>query len=254
MASGKSLVGIPLTLNVALVESALQLVPREIQSDSQIKRYAERRMRKPGEVLLDRAYHHTAMQKLARKRFRLPIEKMGRPDIIHNTLLQILETPLNWENRLRVFIHTQDNYVISINSKIRLPKNYLRFVGLIEQLFATKQVPERGAPLMKVEKSTVQSLITRVRPSHVIGFSILGQPALMRTVADELGKMVEPLVFVGGFPRGHFSNETHKTLNSMIKVDRQPLDAWVVAGRFVYDFEWAIGVAQERIKTKNDKP
>ena len=253
MDSRKSLVDPSMTLNVALVESALQLVPQEIQSDSQIKRYAERRMRKPGEVLLDRAYHHTAMQRLARKRFRLPVEKMGRPDIIHNTLLQILETPLNWENQLRVFIHTQDDYVVSINPKIRLPKNYLRFVGLIEQLFTTKQVPERGAPLMKVEKGTVHSLITRVRPSHVLGFSILGQPTLMRTVADDVGKMAEPLVFVGGFPRGHFSNETHKTLKSMFRVDRRSLDAWVVAGRFVYDFEWAIGVAQERIKTKNDK-
>jgi len=245
---------ISLTLNLALVEAALQLVPREIQSDAQVKKYAERRMKRPTEVLLDRAFHHTAMQKLARKRFRLPVEKMGRPDIIHSTLLQILETPLNWENQLRVFIHTQDDYVISINPQIRLPKNYIRFIGLIEQLFARKQVPERGEALMKIEKGTVRSLITRIRPSQVLGFSVLGQPTLMRTAAKDAGRTNNPLVCIGGFPRGHFSNETTQLLNSTLKVDRESLDAWVIAGRFVYDFEWIIGVAQQRIKTKNEQP
>ena len=243
-----------MTLNLALVECALQLVPTEIQSHSQIKAYAERRMKKPPEVLLDRTFHHSAMQKLARMRFRLPVEKMGRPDIVHNTLLQVLETPLNWEKQLRVFVHTQDDYVISVSPKIRLPKNYVRFVGLIEQLFAKKQVPERGEPLMKIEKGTVQSLISSIRPTQVLGFSVLGKPKLMRTIAKEAGDMVNPAVVFGGFPRGHFSSETVRGLNSMFKVDRESLDAWVVAGRFVYDFEWAIGVAQERIKNKNEQP
>lgn len=246
--------GISLTLNLALVESALQLVPTEIQSHSQIKRYAERRTKKPSEVLLDRAFHHAAMQKLARKRTRLHVEKMGRPDIVHNTLLQILEIPLNWENQLRVFVHTQDDYLISVNPKIRLPKNYVRFVGLLEQLFAQKQVPEQGDALMKIEKGTVQMLVSRIDPSQVLGFSVLGQPTLMRTVANDAAHLTNPLVLIGGFPRGHFSTETKHALSSIFKVDRESLDAWVVAGRFVYDFEWAIGVAQERIKAKNDRP
>jgi rRNA small subunit pseudouridine methyltransferase Nep1 len=244
----ENLAGISLTLNLALVESALQLVPQEIQSDPQIKKYAARRLKKPEEVLLDRAFHHEAMQRLARKRPRLAIERMGRPDIVHTTLLQVLETPLNWENQLRVFIHTQEDYVISINPKIRLPKNYVRFVGLIEQLFAEKRVPERGDPLMELERCTVQRLINRVRPGRVLGFSILGQPILLRTVAEETAGMVNPLVFIGGFPRGHFSDNTRRALNSTFKVDRERLDAWIVAGRFVYDYEWAIGLAQERIK------
>jgi rRNA small subunit pseudouridine methyltransferase Nep1 len=211
-------------------------------------------MKNPAEVLLDRSFHHTAMQRLARRQFPLPVEKMGRPDIVHNTLLQILETPLNWENQLRAFVHTQDDYVISINPKIRLPKNYIRFIGLIEQLFAEKQVPKSGDALMKIEKGTVQSLIARVRPSQVIGFSILGRPTLMRKVAEDVGKISDPLVFIGGFPRGHFSDETRGALNSMSKIDRESLDAWVVAGRFVYDYEWAIGVAPNRIKAKNEHP
>ena len=254
MRSRERFAGISLTLNLALVESALQIVPAEVQSHAEIKKYAERRMKRPSEVLLDRSFHHNAMQKLARKHFRLPVERMGRPDIVHNTLLQILETPLNWENHLRVFVHTQDDYVISVNPKIRLPKNYIRFVGLIEQLFAEERVPERGDVLLRIEKGTVQSLIAHIQPSKVLGFSVLGQPMLLRAAAKEAGDIANPLVFIGGFPRGHFSDQTTRVLSSMFKVDRRSLDAWVVAGRFVYDFEWAIGVAQQRINVKNDRP
>ena len=237
-----------LTLNLAIVESALQVVPREIQSHPQIRRYAERRMKKPEEVLLDRAFHNAAMHKLARKGYHLPVERMGRPDIVHNTLLQVLETPLNWENKLRVFVHTQDDYVISINPQIRLPKNYVRFVGLIEQLFSMGRVPERGDPLMQVEKNTLRKLADRLQASDVVGFSTLGRSELLRNVTDLIGRSKEPLVCIGGFPRGHFSEETMRSLNSTFKVDSESLDAWVVAGRFVYDFEWVIGVAQKRVK------
>lgn len=239
-------------MTLALVESALQLVPPEIQSHPQIKRYAKQRLKEPHEVLLDRSFHHAAMQKLARKRYGVPVEKMGRPDIIHNVLLQTLETPLNWEGQLRVFIHTQDGYLISINPKIRLPKNYVRFVGLIEQLFAEKRVPEKGEPLMQIERDNLRQLARKVQASEVIGFSILGKPTLMRTAAQLASVRKNPLAFVGGFPRGHFIEETRRILGTTFCVDRESLDAWVVAGRFVYDFEWAIGVAQNRSKPKND--
>lgn len=237
-----------LILNLALVESALQLVPREIQLYPQIKKYAARRAKSVNEVLLDRAFHHAAMQKLARIGFRLPVEKMGRPDIVHNTLLQVLETPLNWEHKLRVSVHTQDDHIITVDPKIRLPKNYVRFVGLIEQLFQKGRVPEEGPPLMQVEKGNVERLVRQLQPSEVIGFSILGQPRLMRAVAEQASHSNNPLAVIGGFPRGHYSDKTRAAMKSVLKVDRHSLDAWVVGGRFVYDFEWAIGVAQQRIK------
>jgi rRNA small subunit pseudouridine methyltransferase Nep1 len=237
-----------MTLNLVLVESALQLVPAEIQTHTQIRQYARRRQKSAGEVLLDRAFHHAAMQKLIRTRYPIPADKMGRPDIVHNTLLQILETPLNWEGHLRVFVHTQDDHVISISPIVRLPKNYIRFVGLIEQLFQENQVPKKGAPLLRIEKMPLQSLVKRIEPSRVVGFSTLGSPTLMRKAAMSAGKLREPLVFVGAFPRGHFTGETRQLMDDMFSVDRRSLDAWIVAGRFVYDFESAIGLAEKRIK------
>jgi rRNA small subunit pseudouridine methyltransferase Nep1 len=237
-----------MTLTLVLVESALQLVPLEIQAHPQVKEYAKRRQKSPGEVLLDRAFHHAAMQRLARTHYKIPPEKMGRPDIVHNTLLQVLETPLNWEGHLQTFVHTQADYVLSINPKIRLPKNYVRFVGLIEQLFAQGQVPGTGEPLLRIEKTSLLELVGKVKPTRVLGLSILGKPMLLREVAQQASGLKDPMVLVGGFPRGHFADNTRNLTNEMFRVDRRSLDAWVVAGRFVYDFEWSIGLAQSRVK------
>jgi len=237
-----------MVLTLALVESALQLVPQEIQSHPQIKRSSRQRGKDSNQLLLDRTFHHAAMQQLAKRTPSIHAEKMGRPDIVHTTLLQIIETPLNWEEQLRVLVHTQDNHIITVNPKIRLPKNYIRFVGLIEQLFRCKKVPEDGEPLLTVEKGGLGELARKVEPSKVLGFSRLGKPALMRRVAEDAASFKKPLALVGGFPRGHFAEETKRLANEIFCVDRNPLDAWVVAGRFVYDFEWAIGLAQNRLK------
>jgi rRNA small subunit pseudouridine methyltransferase Nep1 len=237
----------PLTL--ALIESALQLVPDEIRSHPQIKRYAERRKKNASEVLLDRAHHHAAMRTLAELKYSIPTERMGRPDIVHNTLLQVLETPLNWEGQLRVFVHTQDDRIITINPKIRLPKNYQRFVGLIEQLFTQGKVPAEGEALLSGRNGNLHDLIRIIKPTKVVGFSRLGMPHLLREVANQLSELKAPLALIGAFPRGHFSEETRRSIQELYSIDRDSLNAWVVAGRLVYDFEWSIGLAQSRVKT-----
>jgi rRNA small subunit pseudouridine methyltransferase Nep1 len=238
-------------LTLALVESALQLIPEEIRAHPEVRLYAKRRRKLPEEVLLDRGFHNAAMRQLARTHYKIPVEKMGRPDIVHNTLLQVLETPLNWQGQLRTFVHTQDNHVVTINPKVRLPKNYVRFVGLIEQLFAEGRVPRNGQPLLSVEKMSIRGFLTKIRPSKVLGFSILGKPMLLREAAQYASRFEEPLVFVGGFPRGHFDKKTRSVVTELFRIDARSLDAWIVAGRFVYDFEWSIGLAKSRLRQEN---
>lgn len=237
-------------LSLILAESALQRVPKEIQSHPQIKQYAGHRRKAPGEVLLDRAFHHAAMQRLARTKHPIPSWKMGRPDIVHNTLLQVLETPLNWEGGLEVYVHTQEDSVIWVNPQVRLPKNYIRFVGLIEQLYQDKRVPNKDKPLLRIEPFGLEHLFQKLAPDVRIGFSRIGKPELMRNVAELVKKAERPLVLIGGFPRGHFHEATDELVSHLYSVDKEPLDAWVVAGRFVYDFEWAIGLAQHRLRTQ----
>jgi len=237
-----------MTISFVLVESALQRVPDSIRAHPQIKRYVTKRGKDIENVLLDRAYHHSSMKSLARMGYPLSIEKMGRPDIIHNALLQVLETPLSWEGHLQVLIHTQDDYVITVNSKIRLPKNYVRFVGLIEQSFDQQRVPLEAEPLLAIKRMTLPQLIKNVNPDRVIGFSTLGQPELLRVVAERICKFNHPMVFIGAFPRGHFRDETRQLVDEIYRIDREGLDSWIVAGRFVYDCESSLGITNNRLK------
>ena len=237
-----------MSLTLVFVEAAMQIVPEEIRSHPQIRRYASKRGKSRDEVLLDRAFHHSAMKQLSRTSRRWIPEKMGRPDIVHNALLQVLETPLNWENRLKVRIHTQDGRLISINPNIRLPKNYTRFIGLVEQLFSENRVPLDGEPLISVEEKSLEQFVAELAPSKVVGFTRIGKPELLRNVANSTAKATDPMIFIGAFPRGHFTENTNRLMNETYSVDNHSLDAWIVAGRFVYDFEWAIGIPEKRLK------
>jgi rRNA small subunit pseudouridine methyltransferase Nep1 len=164
-------------------------------------------------------------------------EKRGRPDIAHITLLQILSSPLNKEGRLRSFVHTINDDVIQVDGKTRLPRNYDRFVNLIEQLFVDRRVPPQGDPLLTVKKSSIQELLETVQPSVTVAFSSIGTPTTMRNVCRDLARERFPTVLIGGFAHGHFSKTISDLADMVVSIYHEPLDAWVVASRVVYEYE-----------------
>jgi len=54
-----------------------------------------------------------------------------RPDITHQCLLALLDSPLNKAGHLQVYIHTNQNVLIEINPSIRIPRTFRRFCGLM---------------------------------------------------------------------------------------------------------------------------
>lgn len=57
-----------------------------------------------------------------------------RPDITHQCLLTLLDSPLNKAGKLQVYITTTSNQVIKINPATRIPRTYKRFASLFAQL------------------------------------------------------------------------------------------------------------------------
>jgi len=119
-------------LNFVLAESALELVPKEIRKQPAVSSDARRREKDSSEILLDRSFHHSAMAKLKDS------EKRGRPDLVHGALLSVTGTPLYLEGKVRVYVHTYDDVVVEVLPKTRIPKSYLRFRGLMEQVLSGK--------------------------------------------------------------------------------------------------------------------
>jgi len=175
-------------------------------------------------------------------------EKRGRPDIVHFCLLEALGSPLNKEGLLRTYVHTINDYVISIEPETRLPKNFNRFIGLIEDLFERRCVPPSGKTLLSLEEKGLAELIRTIDPTYIIAFERGGEPKTFEEVALKLAEEDRPAVLVGGFPHGEFSEGIIKLANETVCVDPEVLEAWIVVSRIIYEYERAIGLPRRRLE------
>ena len=185
---------------------------------------------------MDQSYHHSAILRLGK-----PGIGRGRPDIVHFCLLLALGSPLNSDNQLTCFVHTRDDHVITIDPRVRLPRNTDRFTALVEQLYQSSVVPSSGPPLMKLRRESLKDLLSKISSDSIVALTTLGLPKPMEAVAAGLREMKRPVLIVGGFPAGHFSDQTMKLASGKFRIDRRKLEAWTVVGRAVYDYEKAIG-------------
>ncbi len=228
-------------LILIIAESALEMVPKSIWDDPAIQRDVKRRGKSPSKILLDRSYHHSAMIKLKNS------GKRGRPDIVHFTLLEALGSPLNKEGFLQTYVHTIDDHVIDVDPQARLPRNYNRFVGLMEQLFELGKIPPTGKPLMMIRKQSIAQLLTELKPTYTIAFTRLGKLMQLDEAVAKLVKEEKPIAIVGGFPRGHFAGELLKLVDETVCFDPEMLDTWTVTSRLINEYEKAIGLPAKRL-------
>lgn len=220
-------------LTLVFVEAALETVPERIWRHSSVKKQAERQGKSPSEILLDRALHHHAMQKLPKS------EKRGRPDIVHMCLLNALGTPLNWQGNLSTYVHTGQGKLISVAPTVRLPRNYNRFIGLMEQLFSTGSIPPGEGNLLNIQETSLKDLIRQVSPSVVVALSSHGVRTELSELCKSLVSGARPLVMLGAYPHGPMEPETTALSDSCISICDAVLDAWTVTARLIYQFELA---------------
>ena len=223
-------------LSLILAESSIELVPNEIAGHPAIVKSAKRKKKDPRRLVLDQSYHHAAILRLGKSGIG-----RGRPDIVHFSLLVALGSPLNTDNQLNCCVHTRDDHVITIDPGTRLPRNTDRFTALIEQLYQDSVIPSSGLTLLKLKKESLKNLLNTIDPDKVVALTTLGSQKPMEEVAQVLHEAKRPVMLVGGFPTGHFSEGTMKLASEKIRVDRRNLEAWTVVARAVYDYEKAIG-------------
>lgn len=224
-------------LTIVFVETALELVPFQMYEHPSVRRNAKRRGKKPDETLLDRSLHHFGMIELANS------EKRGRPDIIHICLLEALSSPLNRVGSLNVWINTLQDFTIKINPKTRLPRDYNRFKSLIEQVFTNGKAPKNTSePLLKLKKQSLKELIEELKPSFTIAMTSHGESITLENLGKKLSTEKHPLVFIGAYPSGPMHQNTLRLAKKRFKIYKDPLEAWTVTSRLVYEYEKSIGI------------
>ncbi|MDG6898529.1 MAG: ribosome biogenesis protein [Nitrososphaerota archaeon] len=222
-------------LSLILAESALELIPRELWRDPSVVSDARRRGIEPSRILLDRSFHHRAMLRLK------DAEKRGRPDLVHVALLSASGTPLYLGGMARVFVQTHGDVTIEIAERTRIPKSYLRFRGLMEQVLFEK--PRSG--LLTVAQSDVARLLEELRPARAIGLSTRGRAVPMADLVSMMAATRNPALVVGGFAHGHFSPKTTDAFDDLVSIGEHHLDAHVVVARVLYELEKGIDQAND---------
>ena len=214
-----------------IAEAALEVIPKSLWRFPSVIKQSKSRGKKPGEMFLDRSYHHFEMLKMKDHK------KRGRPDLIHFALLEVTSAPLFLKNRLNVCVHTFDDKVIFLDKSVRLPKSYFRFEGLMEQLFKVGKIVSNGQCLLEILDMDLKKLMRKIKPSSVIGLSRYGLPTSFEGIADELTNKERPVLVVGGFPHGYFSENTNRCFTKISSIGDQAMAANVVIARVIYEYE-----------------
>ncbi|KAI8471599.1 MAG: pre-rRNA processing protein [Monoraphidium minutum] len=167
-----------------------------------------------------------------------------RPDIAHQALMMILDSPLNKAGKLKaLYVHTSKNVLIQINPKVRLPRTFKRFCGLMVQLLQKLSIRATNGPdkLMRIIKGPV----TRHLPAGArrVGFSHSSDTLV--TIASwgaglKDADLQNPIVFVvGGFAHGTIDQSY---VDEFLSVSQFPLSAAYAISRITNAMEARWGI------------
>ncbi|MEM1700050.1 MAG: 16S rRNA methyltransferase [Desulfurococcaceae archaeon] len=225
-------------LILLLLEASLETVPSSIVHHPSVVKTAKRRSKKPLEMLLDVSLHYHAMRDLPKR------EKRGRPDIVHVSLLEALESPLCKNNLLKIGVHTIGGHAIFVDSSTRIPKNYNRFVGLMEQLFKYGKVPPNAEnPLLYVKTIELKHFLRELGARGLILLREVCEykplPEIVKqAVADKMA------IGIGAFPHGDFEESTLKEANYCYSIYSKPLSTLIVVSRVISSAERTFGLME----------
>lgn len=219
-------------ISLILAESALELVPGKLRHHPSVVHHAGKMGKRPSEILLDNSYHFAAMKGIKNEL------KRGRPDLVHFSILEAVTIPLYRKDRLRLYVHTADDKVISFSQSIRIPKSYHRFAGLMEKLYKEKKVSSNSETLLEIKDQTFCELLRELNPSKTIGFSSRGVAQSYEQAATKIPK--DGCVVIGGFQKGDFSDSVSDGIDELYSVGDESLEGHVVVARLLYEYEKTI--------------
>lgn len=216
-------------ISLILAESALELVPLELQDHPSVLSHAQKQGKNPSEILLDNSWHFAAMKGIKNE------IKRGRPDLVHFSILEATTIPLYLQNKIKIYVHTIDDKVIYIGQNVHIPKSYHRFEGLIEKLFLEKTIQTDTSILLEIKEKSFSELINEIKPSKIIGFSTRGELRSFEKISSEISD--NTCIVIGGFQKGHFSESTTSKITQLFSVDNLSYEAHVVIARMLYEYE-----------------
>jgi len=165
-----------------------------------------------------------------------------RPDIIHQLLMAVLDSPLNKAGRCRVLIHSEKNVLIEVSSKTRIPRTFKRFSGLMVQLLHKLKI--RSADGKDTLLKVIKNPISRHLPAgaRCYGFEVNGKLFSPPSFAASLPDDTPRVFFLGATANGSISVSDHPYITDLVSISEYPLSGVVAINRLIGSVEshWGI--------------
>jgi rRNA small subunit pseudouridine methyltransferase Nep1 len=138
-------------------------------------------------------------------------------------MVYILDSIANKDGKVRLYIHTRNDEVITVNPKLRVPKSFPRFVGIMEKLLLEDVIKtDDGEVLLECERGVLlQELLSRLEGDKVISLSANAEKG---DLSDHIKG--EVTVVVGGFSKGDFISKFEPDVR--VSVYSEELTSWAV--------------------------
>ncbi|GAQ92209.1 essential for mitotic growth 1 [Klebsormidium nitens] len=159
-----------------------------------------------------------------------------RPDILHQELLAILDSPLNKAGRVRaIFVATEKNVLIQVNPHLRIPRTFRRFCGLMVQLLQKLSIRASNGPdkLLRVVKHPVTKYLPPATRRVGLSYSSPKVVFLPQYVAA-LPPASTVAFVVGAMAHGKVEAQY---VDEMVAVSEFPLSGACCIGRICNTFE-----------------
>lgn len=156
------------------------------------------------------------------------------PELVHQTLLSLFDSPLNKAGHLQVLIHTKNNMLIEINPKCRIPRTFKRFSGLFSQLLLSGKITaaDSNETLIHIVNTPIKHLLRNV---PVITLSENARIVDIDTYVEEFANKKVCFV-VGGMNTGNVNAYVDYNDDS-IAISSYELSTWVVCAKVCTAFE-----------------
>jgi rRNA small subunit pseudouridine methyltransferase Nep1 len=169
-----------------------------------------------------------------------------RPDIVHDCLKTLLDSPLNKAGLLQIYIHTATNVLIEVNPQLRIPRTYKRFAGLMAELIDKHKI--RAANSRDVLMKVIANPVSQYLPAggRKVALSVNGKMQSCKDFASELKEIDVPVtVSIGAVSTGEPSEEAKfggEYAEEKIAISNYGLSAAICCSKICDAFEdiWGI--------------
>jgi len=165
----------------------------------------------------------------------------ARPDITHQCLLTLLDSPINKAGKLQIYIHTAKGVLIEVSPTVRIPRTFKRFAGLMVQLLHRLSIKSTSSQekLLKV----IPQPISQHLPANCRKITLSFDAPLVRVseYVSTLGDKESICVFVGAMAKGP-DNFADQFVDEKISISNYSLSASVACSKFCHAAEDVWGI------------